>query len=760
MDRQTHSQQIPIEGFDTVTPNNTGASHDASTSHNLTQIPSEDGNLHTPVGNSETQDDAWNLSSDVKPVFDGESETPLHARRGDGDASAYRGVHTQRSHDAFPGWSYAVFFVVFDMLAVAILQWGVSDPSTGNDFTNFVSGFWSIFSKMWTDLNFVFVLNLLLLGIVYVILLMLTNRFWVASPIFLALAIIISVVEHFKVEIRYEAILPSDLSFLGSDTGSLLSFMPSGSLLTIAFAALGFLALVGVFVWLHHLDGRRGRMFQPSHRALGAVSRLLLVLIPALAFGFFTVAVSTVGSWANSFSSAMGDIPSMWDSVYDAQRNGPVVSFIRQLNPKIMDEPANYSEATMKAVAKRYAAEANTINQTRTASITDSTVVYILSESFSDPSRVPGLALNKDSLPDIRKIKSDTTSGLMLSSGYGGGTANLEYMGLTSLSMVNFDPSLTSPYQQLVPGESWTPTINQQWGSPTNSQAFHPYEPSMYSRAGNYKKFGFSHFYALTGPDIIAHQQKIDDSPYVSDASAYQSAFDEISATNSNQFIQVITMQNHMPYHSWYKNNEFKATSTDPAKPLGTDETESIETYAKGVEYTDQATKAFLEQLDALDKPITVVFYGDHLPGIYSTAGADTNNALALHLTDYFIWSNKASGTQGTKDSNSAFSSPNFFSAQAAQYMNAKVSPYLAFMTQLHTKISAMEPPVVNKIQGWDRIPAGQSIFLNAQGQPMSEQDFDASTQQLMADYKLIQYDITAGKGYLKDTGFMNVPKS
>ena len=115
----------------------------------------------------------------------------------------------------------------------------------------------------------------------------------------------------------------------------------------------------------------------------------------------------------------------MWDSVYDAQRNGPLVSFTRQLNPTIMDEPSDYSEATMKEVVKRYEAAAEKINASRTKNMTDSTVVYVLSESFSDPARVPGVKLNKDAIPEVRAIKSGTTSGLMLSSGYGGGTANL-----------------------------------------------------------------------------------------------------------------------------------------------------------------------------------------------------------------------------------------------------------------------------------------------------------------------------------------------
>lgn len=81
---------------------------------------------------------------------------------------------------------------------------------------------------MFTSANFVAVLNLILWGVLYVILLMLTNRFWVATPIFLAVTFIVAVIEHFKVSIRYEAILPSDLNFLKADAGNLMGFMPAG----------------------------------------------------------------------------------------------------------------------------------------------------------------------------------------------------------------------------------------------------------------------------------------------------------------------------------------------------------------------------------------------------------------------------------------------------------------------------------------------------------------------------------------------------
>lgn len=665
-------------------------------------------------------------------------------------------VTPQHPHKPFPGWVYGVLFVIFDIIVVTALEVGVSSSSTRVQLSSPTVGFGFV-SKMWTDGNFVFVLNVILVALLYLMLLMLFNRFWTASIVILAVGIIVAAIEHFKVEIRYEAILPADLGFLGSNTGNMLTFIPAGAHVTILVALGAFAVLLALILVLRHFDGRKGRMIRTDNLSLNLTSRLILLLLPILVFALYCIHVSTTDSLANKFSRALGDTPSMWDSVYDAQRNGPLVAFTRQLNPKIMDKPSNYSEETMKKVAARYQKEAETINASRTNNLTDSTVVYVLSESFSDPSRVPGLKTNKDSMPNIRKIKAGTTSGLMLSSGYGGGTANLEYMGLSGLSMANFESSLSSPYQQLVPSQHWTPTINQLWGAPVNSLGYHSYESSMYSRATNYKKFGFSHFYTLTGPDVIKYQDKIDESPYVSDKSSYDSALEGIKSGKTNKFIQIITMQNHMPYHEWYENNDYTAESTT-GTPLGDDEQQSIETYQKGVEITDQATQEFLNELDALDKPVTVVFYGDHLPGIYSSASEDDNNSLALHLTDYFIWSNKASSSQGNKTSDAAYSSPNFFVAQAADHMNAKVSPYLAFLTEMHSKIAAMEPPVVNKIQGWDRIPEGQNIYLDQNGNPMSTDDFDKETKQLLADYKLIQYDITAGKNYLKDTDFMTLP--
>lgn len=169
---------------------------------------------------------------------------------------------------------------------------------------------------------------------------------------------------------------------------------------------------------------------------------------------------------------------------------------------KIMNKPEDYSRDVMKKISVKYAKQAKNINQTRSANMTDNTVIMILSETFSDPTRVPGVSFSEDPMPNIRQLKTWTTSGLMLSSGYGGGTANIEYQALTGLSMANYSSALSIAYQQLVPSLKWTPSLNQAWNAANGedaSVALHAYNRNMYFRDINYKKFAFPKIYATNG---------------------------------------------------------------------------------------------------------------------------------------------------------------------------------------------------------------------------------------------------------------------
>lgn len=218
------------------------------------------------------------------------------------------------------------------------------------------------------------------------------------------------------------------------------------------------------------------------------------------------------------------------------------------------------------------------------------------------------------------------------------------------------------------------------------------------------------------------------------------------------QFIQLVTMQNHTPYDDYYPDNQFREADVSE---LSDDEKWDIDSYAKGVDITDQATEDFLNQLNSTDKPITVIFYGDHLPGVYNTAAADENNAIPLHETDYFIWSNQASVSAGTKldSQTSSYTSSNYFMALAAEHLDAKVSPYLAMLTQTQTQIPAISRLVSSNASWGD----GSTVYLDAEGNHVTSKNLSKEAKQMLHDYRLVQYDMTKGKNYLSNYGFFDV---
>lgn len=667
---------------------------------------------------------------------------------------------------------YAIVLVLVTAFEVVFLQWGMySEPEypEGSEIDDTTRVLQSVIgrttkfvSQIWIDHQYQALLNFIVLGVIYLTLALILNRFWVASAIFGTVMTVFAVANHIKIESRNEPVIPADLNFItGGNAGELTSFIPKSSQALVDGAVTGVIYFVTICIIMQFLDGRNAII--PCHwlhplssvkNFAGTLTRVLAAALSATLVVSFICELGTANSWATEFAHNLSDNPQPWNPLADATNNGPAINFLQLAHTKIMDKPEDYSEEAITKIAKKYSKEADSINQSRTTNLTDNTVIMILSETFSDPTRVPGVSFAEDPIPNIRQIKNETTSGLMLSPGYGGGTANIEYQALTGLSMANYSDTLSIAYQQLVPGQKWDQSLNQLWNEKNgedSSVAFHAYNRGMYFRDINYKKFEFSKFYATDGTPELTDLRLIDSAWYASDESFYSQVLKKVQSSDGNKFYQVVTMQNHMPYEDIYTDNQFK--ELDTSENLQENERLNIETYTKGLNYTDQATQNFLNALNNIDRPITVIFYGDHLPGIYSTAYSDSDNILGLHETDYFIWSNNVSSAAGTKldDASSAYTSSNYFSAQLASHLNAKVSPYLAFLTEMHQAIPAMSVP--SAVGGSSDKP----VYLDATGARINEKDLSEETKTLLHDYKLIQYDMSAGKNYLKDTDFVEL---
>lgn len=52
----------------------------------------------------------------------------------------------------------------------------------------------------------------------------------------------------------------------------------------------------------------------------------------------------------------------------------------------------------------------------------------------------------------------------------------------------------------------------------------------------------------------------------------------------------------------------------------------------------------------------------------------------------------------------------------------------------------------------------GTTTCLDAQGNVVDVDSLPSDASQLLEDYRLVQYDLTAGKGYLYQTDFFDLP--
>ena len=189
---------------------------------------------------------------------------------------------------------YVVVMALIDAAAVTFIQWGMysepkyDDPNAVDSTTkilNSVNGQLTRFvTQMWLEedkLNWL--LNFLVLGMVYLVLVFVINRFWVATAVFAITMSVYAVANSIKIILRNEPILPSDLSFLSSGNGGeITSFIPKSSQALVDGTITMLIWLTVICLILQFVDGRRcvipfhwWRPFRNVKTIIGNVTRII-----------------------------------------------------------------------------------------------------------------------------------------------------------------------------------------------------------------------------------------------------------------------------------------------------------------------------------------------------------------------------------------------------------------------------------------------------------------------------------------------------
>ncbi|MET3962691.1 phosphoglycerol transferase MdoB-like AlkP superfamily enzyme [Marmoricola sp. OAE513] len=568
-------------------------------------------------------------------------------------------------------------------------------------------------------LSISFVADTFLVWLVLIALVAITNRVVFSVGVLGAFVVLIAVANRIKLNLRLEPIYPSDIDFIREP--GFLSTMVSPSF--IIGVVISLLALVGGAAYLSRKEERAlPRLWSkevPTGRRVGSAALRLGVVVVSAALLVSTASFNHPGNpWKSIYEfGTPGWRP--WNQRTNYAAHGFIGGFLYNMPAKAMSEPKGYSRATMDALAAKYQAEADRINATRTGSLDDTNVVIVLSESFSDPTRLKGFELAEDPIPKTRALLDQTTSGTMMAQLYGGGTANMEFEVLTGQSVGLFAPQMNSPYQMLVSNEDRYPSAVGWFAAHGHEPiAIHPYMTGMYKRKSVYKTFGFDDF---IHDSTMKEHDRIDHSDFISDQSAFDEVERQIEATEKPLMVNLVTMQNHIPMNDTYD---------DPMKVSGLSgkDARKVGNYARGLAHTDDALAEFLEDLKASDEKTVVIFYGDHLPGIYSGKVKSDNPGGTMYQTPFFVWSNR--GTNPVKQL--PLTSPNHFLPILYEAVGAPVPPYFAMLQSLYGQVSALE-------QGRIMLPDGTKV---------SSKDLSPAARQALDDARMVQYDFSIGKRY------------
>ncbi len=577
---------------------------------------------------------------------------------------------------------------------------------------------------------FAFGTGLVWLFVVFV--LAITGRLWLTTALVALVTLGFGYANRVKLKLRLEPIYPSDL-WMAREVDFLAAMV---GYRVLAYGVAVGIVLLGLGLAGGHVAGKlfpRIRLRDQPRLAVGVILvRLCLVglLVPTFVY------LSDFNAPSNSARrayEALGATWRHWDQRANYRANGVVGGFLYNTDVPGMDPPKGYSREVMQRLAKRYAEVAARTNRRRDSdALSEVNLVMVLSETFTDPLRLSSVQVAEDPIPYTRSLIRRTTSGSMLASKFGGGTANMEFSALTGMTLGLFQPQLTTPYQMLVPEYSEFPSFVRYVESEgQRSVAIHPYLPSLYRRSEVYPILGFDQ--AVFAAQM-RHQDTIEDNEFISDEAAFQEVNDHIASSSGPLFVNLVTMQNHFPMAGNYA-DPIPVTGLRDAKAAA-----DAKHYVRGLRYTDEALQKFIQSLHRSEERTVVLFYGDHLPAFWPSEVRRANGPRVVRETPFFVYANF--GEQRAR--RLPTTSPMYFGNLLLSRAGAPVTPFHAMLGKVRRLLPAVEPP----------------ILIDHTNRRVAPAELSSRARRMLHDLRLVQYDLSVGEGYVADELYTVPPPS
>ncbi len=357
-----------------------------------------------------------------------------------------------------------------------------------------------------------------------------------------------------------------------------------------------------------------------------------------------------------------------WYSINFYEKQGFLPTFIAVWQDMPIHKPKGYTtedaEKATKQLAQSYdegvgSSEARQKAQAQFDELKPS-VIVVMNESFADLSEFDKLRSGYEGPQFFKTVSDALCRGKIYVDVHGGGTCNSEFEFLTGNSL-GYMGAGKYPYStfQLDPLDNLARQLGTQGYTNT---AIHPNYASNWSRDKVYPALGFDTFLDIDDfggfPERNIDGSKKATTPTgvpifhsgVSDQATYERILDMLQNDDAPQFVFDVTMQNHGSYNQ----NNIAADKLTHYYPAGTydnpafaETPERLNEYLSCIEESDRALEWFVGELRKLDRPVMLVFFGDHQPSmtpdyndVWYLEEDDLTHSQRVYHANYLVWAN------------------------------------------------------------------------------------------------------------------------
>lgn len=607
------------------------------------------------------------------------------------------------------GWVNGILSVVLTLVVSALLVFTVEWIARGS-LEQTLLFFQQPFRPSWT--------TVLLFALLIVFFDALLGRAHNALLVIAPIALLLAFIGHQKVFYLGDPLYPADFLYARQIVELMPLLVGQRPIMAAGMVVVAILS-VAAFIVLWRTWRRRS-----TPLSLRARGWRLAIALPALVF-FGSMMDYATFSWARD---RLQIIPMMWDQKENYNSNGFAIAFALNVPMAKVLAPPGYDDGVLDAIRPGPTGIAMPDEKPD--------VIVVMSESFWDPTLLPGTTFSPDPMPTVRGLRS----GSVFSPEFGGMTANVEFEALTGFSNA-FLPYGSIPYQQYVRGP--LPSLASFFRAEGYvTTAIHPFAGWFWNRENVYEALGFDRFLSVEKLPAMKPRGLL-----ASDDSLTDQIIAQADATKRPFFTFAVSLQGHGPYEP----NRYGSDVTMTVDSIASYTTrQSIRSFAEGIADADRNLRRLMDWAQERDRHTVIVFFGDHLPPLnqgYTETGFLENTvpgrreppeALALHReTPLVVWSNR---TGPMTDVGSI--SPALIPLKLLQTAGISHPYYTGFLGRVDANYDVVDRHVVIGVTGatpdWSR---------------------EKLIDPLINDFRLLQYDALFGKKRTMERFFPNLRK-